>query len=324
MLEHNFGEELSDWQSYKHCRSKRCKRKNLTIYAPERKYCIECGGKLRRGWGTDHDSPVIMDGPDSMDISTRVKTNGGNEMTTDNKLIVVSDAAHQRKEPISWQQFKGDYHSYTAYVEEFKTGAFKNYTANGEKVSIDDTFVCTTPDLEGCPILAKPSTPLVHVPFDMYQKWIWLCKVYKTEWIAYLKGGQNAQTKVWEIEDMYFPRQRATGSHVDAEDGEITEGTIGSVHSHVAMSAFFSEEDKRHFNHNVEMVVNRSGDLAISVRIPLECGRWSRITTTALLIGTDVMAAASDALGNKLTEQQYASPTGNVNRPLNGYQGRSN
>ena len=301
-----------EYNYYKHCRSKRCKRKEITVYAPARKYCIECGGKLRRGTGTD-DSPPVVDGPD----------NPNERHPLFNTNVNLRGNMQKPKDPVTWQQFPGNHEAYMRYLQEFRADDFKEFNPFGVKVgprpadgnptqltvvprpvTPSDEFVCSTPDVEGCPLQKNSGNSLIEIPNNMYQTWVWLAKAIKTEWIAYLKGTQDATTKVWTITEMYFPKQRANGGHVDAEDGQIVEGTIGSVHSHVAMGAFFSAEDKAHFNHPVEIVVNNKGDLAMCVRLTLDCGRFTRVSTGAVLIGNDEQQATLADLRSKLTEQQ--------------------
>lgn len=134
----------------------------------------------------------------------------------------------------------------------------------------NDTFSCP-PDLTGCPIASRLT---VEIPYSMYQQWVDLAKAFSTEWIAYLKGKQDGSRVI--IESMYFPDQIGTPAHVDAVEGQIQEGTIAAVHSHVGMQAFFSPEDVLHMNHLVELVVNRAGDLVANGRTTLACGRFHR------------------------------------------------
>ncbi len=85
---------------------------------------------------------------------------------------------------------------------------------------------------------------------------------------------------------MYFPPQLASGAHCEniAEDAQaLRSGTIGAVHSHVRMNAFFSGTDTRHANWPVEIVVNAKGEMSSRVRFRLECGRYTRLETRLLL-----------------------------------------
>lgn len=142
---------------------------------------------------------------------------------------------------------------------------------------VTDTFTCPS-DLTGCPIASRPT---IRIPLEMYQTWVYLAKSVSTEWIAYLKGTSEGNT--WTVDEMYFPPQRCTPSHCEAEDGYIEEGTIAAVHSHVGMDVFFSGEDVKHMNHAVELVVNRRGDLIANGRTILECGRAHRGEASIIL-----------------------------------------
>ncbi len=137
----------------------------------------------------------------------------------------------------------------------------------------DDTFSCPS-DLSGCPIAAKAK---VQIPLRMFRDWVILAERFDTEWIQYLYGREvEGQPNTIEITGGYFPEQKANGTHVEAADGAILPGTIAAVHSHVGMNAFFSSEDIAHFNHRIEMVINRRGDIKANGRVKLECGRFHR------------------------------------------------
>lgn len=158
-------------------------------------------------------------------------------------------------------------------------GLKKPASANG---SVKDMFRCPS-DLTGCPVavLAK-----VNIPIDMYNKWLWLAGQLSTEWIAYLQGEETGPFE-FTITDMYFPKQKANPGHVEAADGEIRPGTVATVHSHVGMKAFFSTEDCAHFNHPIEMVINRAGDLVANGRVKLECGRYHRGPAEVYFLGCE-------------------------------------
>jgi hypothetical protein len=169
----------------------------------------------------------------------------------------------------------------------------------------NDTFTCP-PDLTGCPIARKTS---VLVPLEMYYQWVFFAKQISTEWIAYLTGEEKDEFTI-KITGMYFPKQKANGAHVEAEDGEIINGTIAAVHSHVGMEAFFSHEDKDHFNHRVEMVVNNRGDIKANSRTKLECGRFHRGDADVLFIGDEQLRGLMD-LKSKIEPDRTRFQTNN-------------
>lgn len=170
----------------------------------------------------------------------------------------------------------------------------------------DDTFRCT-PDVKGCPIATAAK---VYIPLQMFNKWVFLANQLSTEWIAYLKGYEKENDPgKFVITDMYFPKQKGNATHCDAEDGEIQEGTIAAVHSHVSMNAFFSSEDVAHFNHAIELVVNSRGEIKAIGRTKLECGRYHRGDADIVFTGCEEELALEKALSEKLTEEKYTTFT---------------
>lgn len=136
-----------------------------------------------------------------------------------------------------------------------------------------DTFTCPD-DLTTCPVAKKARLLITQ---DMFNTWVYLAQRFDTEWLAYLKGeAVHDQPFTWRVDDLYFPSQKATGVHVEADEGTALPGTVAAVHSHVAMDAFFSDEDVRHANWPVEVVINRNGKFKAAGRTQLECGRWHR------------------------------------------------
>ncbi len=162
----------------------------------------------------------------------------------------------------------------------------------------DKTFTCEA-DIAGCPIVSK-TKPIIHIPNPMFDTWVYLAKCFDSEWIAYLIGSKQDDGS-YLLTDMYYPKQVATSAHVEAAEREVREGVIGSVHSHVGMSAFFSAEDEKHLNHEVEIIINRKGEFAAKTRVKLECGRYSRIEASGILIGSESQEAAVADLKSKLT-----------------------
>lgn len=173
-----------------------------------------------------------------------------------------------------------------------------------------DVFSCP-PDLTGCPIAARPS---VEVPLEMYQTWVHLAKTIDTEWMAYLKGRIEGERVI--IDSMYFPNQIGTPSHVEAKDGEVQEGTVAAVHSHVGMDVFFSSEDVAHMNHHMELVVNRRGDLIANGRTTLACGRFHRGTADIKLVGGEELSAVVEELKGRLRRDvRYIGEAASSDKP---------
>lgn len=181
----------------------------------------------------------------------------------------------------------------------------------------------------GCPLMAKTKA-VIDMPHEMFRTCIYLCNKFSTEWIAYIKGHFDEATKRYTLTEMYFPKQIATGAHVKVDDDamakpeekETMEGTIAAIHSHVGMDAFFSGEDQAHFNHPIELVINRRGELKAAVDATLECGRKTRIDATVYLTGNEHQLAIEADLRAKLTEPPSGGKSykyGRYNTNYDGY-----
>lgn len=144
----------------------------------------------------------------------------------------------------------------------------------------DGVFKCVDSGevTEKCPL--NPKVPRVYVPALMWETFIHATKAYDCEWIALLFGklGKNDKNEdAYLIEKFYFPPQVASGAHVEVPTGvRPRPGTIGAIHSHVAMGAFWSQTDKDHSNWPVEIVVNRKAECKALVRYKLKCGEWAK------------------------------------------------
>lgn len=341
--------ELCNWESYRitlkgepimkeplldfdnafmrECHNKRCPRKGTLVYTNNR-YCSSCKAKLKQAFFDSNSSrrPIVDIGTDPRSV-------------TDNhhRIPALGGAAMSPRKPYieTFSQFKGDLAAYRVYLKtfgieeflmynDFKGGTWEDYNKylitlgigvgahSSSRVHVmqpssTDTFTCSNPDISGCPIVVKPT---INLPTKMYHLWTHLAGHFSTEWIAYLMGNFDEETNSWTITDYYFPKQKAHGAHVDAEDGQIKEGTIGSVHSHVRMSAYFSQEDRKHFNHPVEMVINADGKVATCCRTTLKCGSFSRVEDVkVMLTGDEEQNAAAAALEAVLTPDSPHSTT---------------
>lgn len=265
------------------CNNKRCPRFHVLVV--NAKHCTSCGRKMGPGFSNGH-APGTFDTPPLIESGYEGYYRGGNN----ERFLEWREQARQR----------------SAVTQLTLPTNLAPMTAK-----TDDIFTCDgDPDhalVKGCPI--TPSAPKVNIPILMFRQWVFLAEQFDTEWIAYLKG-RLLEDGNYSITAFYFPKQIANGAHVDvAEDAVIEEGTIGSVHSHVGMSAFFSGEDEKHFNHDVELVVNRDGNICANVRIKLQCGRDARKDTTVMLTGCDQELGLVDALKGKLTEEQHHHST---------------
>jgi hypothetical protein len=120
----------------------------------------------------------------------------------------------------------------------------------------------------------------------MLEEWAHLAEENETEWIAYLTGDMRGRSPV--ITGFYFPPQVASGAHVAQpnDDYRAKPDTIGAVHSHVRMAAFWSGTDEAHANWPVEIVINWKGEHKVRVRLQLDCHRFARIDSKLKLTGS--------------------------------------
>lgn len=327
-----------DERDLRECRTNNCARKHVVVWAPGRKNCSLCDHRLKGlSWRSDKCLSVVLDPL----VETQKSLALGAAQTEIPRIVDGQSAPPEGFKAICFRDFQGGLPSYLAYLKnkgvegylsfndwwkDNKGGEWRDYDkflatlgiappiptpATSRVVPIttktwskpdNDTFTCTVTDLKDCPIMKDKKAP-IHIPNRMWESFIYLAKVFTTEWIAYLKGRQQ-EDGIYLIESMYFPKQKANGAHVDAEDGQVQEGTIGAIHSHVAMSAFFSEEDKKHANHEIELVINRKGEWDASVRTKLECSRYTRIGAAITLIGDEQTKALVADLEVKLTEEK--------------------
>ena len=175
----------------------------------------------------------------------------------------------------------------------------------------DHDWTCTVADTVGCPI----ATAQVEMPVEMYQACTELAGEFATEWIAFLKGDLNQAGGRARITSMYFPPQSASGAHVEVPDETFRPepGTIGAIHSHNTMGAFWSKTDEDHANWPIEIVINAKGESKMRMRVKLECGRWSRIDGKIVLTGIKAadayrenLKAALKPVGDHATYGQLA------------------
>lgn len=98
---------------------------------------------------------------------------------------------------------------------------------------------------------------------------ILMSKYQSREWLAYLLG------KDYIVEDIYFPKQRATGGSVDNIEfpSDIGQKVIGVIHSHHSMGAVFSETDNEYINgnHDISIVVSHTS-VKGTIRWNTPCG----------------------------------------------------
>jgi hypothetical protein len=175
-----------------------------------------------------------------------------------------------------------------------------------------DTFHCVVDGVSAC---SRAPQPQIFVDSRLWQSIIGLCERTSTEWLAYLIGEKDAEGN-YEIKKLTFPEQTAGGAHVHHPTNpefRPEKGTIGAIHSHVRMQAFFSTTDVAHANWPVEMVVNARGEYEVSVRVTLPCGESMRRKATVMLLTGGVLDNMETALkaaldkGKKREEREHPS-----------------
>lgn len=295
----------SDTQ-FARCLNKSCKRFKtiIPLLSENHVLCSEC----------KHDLFTV--GEEAVAVGTQMMIDlnadeAYENMTDDERLEMEADrliaAAHNQASPTT--------------LPPVMVSDRRRYKQPKTKVKQDeDTWTVACSELEGCPIDDKP-TPEVIIPQEMFDAWVNLCWHTDLEWLAYLIGHVDEEDEdVYHVTDYYFPKQIATGGHLDVDPSEVPrEGVIGAIHSHVAMSAFFSGEDKKHFNHKVEMVLNREGNVKAAIQYKLECGRFARnLESEVTIVESEKQAAVNAALDAALTQQKdfsnYVQSTGDDNK----------
>jgi hypothetical protein len=310
--------------------------------------CSECGAKLKRPrlgeLMADSTQPIVDPEPEPGVKLILPESDGVERIIPDQDAFIASggkwyeyQSLLEKSGILPWADFRGNSMAHDEYLKACGVGSGKPVTpvavhpdriirkhfARGGNIvpfkpKASDEFHCdpdviTDPSvagsMRGCPLVTE--CPIVTVPNSIWETLIWLTKAIETEWLAYLKGRfvpEAGEDGEWVIDSVYFPKQKATSTHVEAtEDNQVEEGTIGSIHSHVGMAAFFSAEDQSHFNHTIEMVLNRKGEYECLTRVELECHRFTRVKSKVMLSGDDVGKSMLADLKSKLTATTYHS-----------------
>ena len=130
------------------------------------------------------------------------------------------------------------------------------------------------PDYTTCPYIRGE----IRLTQKAFSKITALMAHFNVEWLGYLIGTwQDGDTVL--VKDLVIPEQQTTGSSVHEVDERAARGSIGVIHSHVAMGAFFSGTDDTWINnnHNVSIVVSKKNgvdklDFKSQVRKQVACG----------------------------------------------------
>ncbi len=152
----------------------------------------------------------------------------------------------------------------------------------GKKVQNDNTVFTEKiePCVMDCPIVKEQS---IFIKPELWYALVELTKRTDNEFLVFLLG--NLERK--EITDLYFPKQTVSPTLCSALPGEMLPNTIGALHSHVGMGAFFSQTDKDHMHAPLEIVINRRAEYACLVETTLDCGRTARVKGKIYFIHPD-------------------------------------
>lgn len=178
-----------------------------------------------------------------------------------------------------------------------------------------DTFACSVDGVTAC---SKAPNPDILFDSRLWQSIVGLCERFNTEWMAYLIGDKR-QDGDYAIEKLSFPEQTAGGAHVKREpdaDFRPPERTVGVIHSHVGMQAFFSATDKAHANWPVEIVVNRKGEYEVSTRVELPCGDSMRRGSRVLLLTGGILDNMEATLKEALKKGEDKAAEARKNQPV--------
>lgn len=103
-----------------------------------------------------------------------------------------------------------------------------------------------------------------------------LMKEYKSlEWLAYLIGEIDWEKEKAVVRDLYIPEQTISAAAVN-NVGPVNMETVGVIHSHHSMGAFFSGTDDDYINQNndISIVVAHDG-MKAQVRAKTPCGAYA-------------------------------------------------
>jgi len=142
----------------------------------------------------------------------------------------------------------------------------------------DDVFYCDEVEevTRACPIYK--GRPTLSISPTLLSSLIGLAGRMREEWLAYLKGRYSVRTGRGRITSVYFPPQEVSAAHCEPDNHyRPRRGTIGVIHSHAEMEAFFSTTDVKHMNWPVEIVINSRAEYQLMARVRLRCGEIARV-----------------------------------------------
>lgn len=178
---------------------------------------------------------------------------------------------------------------YQGYVPPEDTGEYVYpVTQSGGWNTGDAPKICTA-----CSFTPSTTKQQIFVEYEVWRSLMSICSKVKVEWQALLKGRIEPNGEVM-ITGYYIPKQEVTGASVKnldiIDDVFIRDNNIvAGVHSHAAMSCFFSTTDVEHTNmslikHNI--VVNNKSEYKAQTRIDLPCGMVKFIDADVYTVGS--------------------------------------
>lgn len=184
------------------------------------------------------------------------------------------------------------------------------------------------PDVKGCPIVGELGKPVVNVPIELWNRFIYLASQLDYEWFAYLKGEQVGDSNTYNITEAIYPKQKMAGATCVATDEasrNIPDSVIGDIHSHVKMQAKFSSHDEANMSRPVTLVINARGEHDCVVRVKLECGRYTRVDAKVMLTGVEQLQQLEEHVkAQRVVEAVYICPSCKDRFTSTGYCPRCN
>jgi hypothetical protein len=123
----------------------------------------------------------------------------------------------------------------------------------------------------------------VYMPMDIWNKIMAITTSLDTEWGGYLKA-QKDDNGDWKIQNLVVPKQKAGAAFYEVDKSE-NKDYEGVVHSHVDMNASFSSIDEEYINanHEFSIVVNKSAQMSVVIRVKLPCGMYNYAESSVVI-----------------------------------------
>lgn len=144
----------------------------------------------------------------------------------------------------------------------------------------------------------------VLMPESVHSDMMYLATEIETEWLGYFTGTVDRKPDgdvTYNVDGMVFPEQEVTpvSVHVTSEIPD----TIGVVHSHCDMKAFFSGTDDKYINqnNNFSIVVNNQRHILTTSKLQLPCGAIIMQEVDLKIVKAD--SSILEQLTTKLTEK---------------------